>query len=524
MVDAPRVFVSYSHDSDEHADRVLAMADALCDDGIDVILDRYVHPPPAEGWPLWMERNLNAAKFVLMICTETYLRRVLGQEEPGKGTGVRWEGKLIYNRICYDKPAGSRFIPILLPGSEAAHIPDPVQGHSHYRLAAFDFSDPDYEALYRHLTDQPATPKPDLGSIKKLPPRPRPRPSSGPLPPSGGPMTNIGGNILGSAIGAGNTVKARDINVSINHWATSREGAPMVGIITALPHESAAVRAILGNPPRVDVPGSGAGRIYWMGEIPSPRGGLHCVVVAQAGMGNNVASIRANTLLSHFPTVKSIIMCGIAGGIPHPDRPGDHVRLGDVVVSNEKGVVQYDFVKRHPDEAEEVRAAPRPPSAELLEAVQTLVSDEHFGARPWERGLAEGLALLKWTRPEAATDVLAGASGEVPHPADPNRRAGLPRVFLGPIASADTLLKDPAKRDALRDQFGAKAVEMEGSGIADATWTHGIGYLVVRGICDYCDRTKNDTWQKYAAMAAAAYVRALLESMPGAVPVSQTDP
>jgi SEFIR domain len=186
MADAPRVFLSYSHDSDEHADRVLALADALCDDGIDVILDRYVHPPPAEGWPLWMERNLNAAKFVLMICTETYLCRVLDQEEPGKGTGVRWEGKLIYNRICYDKPAGSRFIPILLPGSGPAHIPDPVQGHSHYRLAAFDLSDPDYEALYRHLTDQPATPKPDLGSIKKLPPRPRPRPSSGPLPLQGG--------------------------------------------------------------------------------------------------------------------------------------------------------------------------------------------------------------------------------------------------------------------------------------------------------------------------------------------------
>ena len=37
MADAPRVFLSYSHDSDEHADRVLALADALCDRGIDVI-------------------------------------------------------------------------------------------------------------------------------------------------------------------------------------------------------------------------------------------------------------------------------------------------------------------------------------------------------------------------------------------------------------------------------------------------------------------------------------------------------
>jgi nucleoside phosphorylase len=103
----------------------------------------------------------------------------------------------------------------------------------------------------------------------------------------------------------------------------------------------------------------------------------------------------------------------------------------------------------------------------------------------------------------------------LPHPPDSGRRPGQPRVFLGPIASGNTLLKDPSKRDALLTQFGVKAVEMEGSGIQDATWAHEVGYLVVRGICDYCDRNKNDDWQKYAALAAAAYVRALLETMPG---------
>src|SRR5512135_3072941 len=130
MADAPQMFLSYSHDSAEHAARVLALADALCDLGIDVILDRYVHPAPDEGWPRWMERNLDAADFVLMVCTATYRRRVRGEEESGQGTGVRWEGMLIYNRIAYGDPAGARFIPILLPGSEPTHIPNPVQGHA----------------------------------------------------------------------------------------------------------------------------------------------------------------------------------------------------------------------------------------------------------------------------------------------------------------------------------------------------------------------------------------------------------
>jgi nucleoside phosphorylase/tetratricopeptide (TPR) repeat protein len=308
--------------------------------------------------------------------------------------------------------------------------------------------------------------------------------------------------------------------------AAGETPAPTVGIITALPDETAAVRAVLGDPPRIDVPGSGAGRAYWMAKVASPLGGIHHVVIAQADMGNNIAAVRASLLLSHFPTVESIIMCGIAGGIPSPGRPADHVRLGDVVVSNQKGVVQYDFVKRtvkrkRTDVPEEVRASPHRPSAVLLEAVRILESNKPFGQYPWEGPLQEGLARLKWVRPDPSTDVLADPSDgtkTLRHPDDEERRPAQPRVFLGPIASANTLLKDPAKRDALRDRFGAKAVEMEGSGILDATWTHGVGYLVVRGVCDYCDPNKNDVWQRYAAMAAAAYVRALLEAMPGAVP------
>ena len=67
----PKVFISYSHDSPEHADQVLALADQLIGDGIDCILDQY-ETSPAEGWPRWMDRRINSADFVLMVCTETY--------------------------------------------------------------------------------------------------------------------------------------------------------------------------------------------------------------------------------------------------------------------------------------------------------------------------------------------------------------------------------------------------------------------------------------------------------------------
>ena len=181
MAERTKVFISYSQDSPEHAQRVLDLADALQHGGLEVILDQYVHPAPDEGWPLWMETRLDEANFVLLVCTETYRRRVLGQEPPGKGLGVRWEGRLIYNRIYNDKPSGSRFIPILFEGGEPAHIPNPVQGHTYYRISVFDVSrDAGFEGLYRHLTGQAPTPPTEIGAIQTLPPRPRLVPSENP--------------------------------------------------------------------------------------------------------------------------------------------------------------------------------------------------------------------------------------------------------------------------------------------------------------------------------------------------------
>jgi hypothetical protein len=92
--DPPKVLISYSHDSPEHAQRVLELANRLRADGIDCTIDQYVLVP-AEGWPLWMEKQIRGSKFVLMACTEIYYRRVMDEEEPGKGRGVRWEGRLI---------------------------------------------------------------------------------------------------------------------------------------------------------------------------------------------------------------------------------------------------------------------------------------------------------------------------------------------------------------------------------------------------------------------------------------------
>lgn len=165
---APTVFISYSHDSPEHADRVLAFADRLVQEGIDVILDQY-ESSPHEGWPRWMDKHIRSANFVLMICTEIYFRRVMGEEEKGTGLGVKWEGNLIYQHIYNADTTNTRFIPILFEYCKIEHIPTPLQGATHYPVYTSD----GYEDLYRCITNQPRTKKPQLGKLRQLPPRER---------------------------------------------------------------------------------------------------------------------------------------------------------------------------------------------------------------------------------------------------------------------------------------------------------------------------------------------------------------
>ncbi|MHB1462497.1 MAG: phosphorylase family protein [Armatimonadota bacterium] len=294
-----------------------------------------------------------------------------------------------------------------------------------------------------------------------------------------------------------------------------------IGIITALSEEYAAVISVFGCEDETSVPSpSGAGCTYRLARV-----GKHVVAVAMMGdMANNIAAIRATNLRSHCPNVTDIVMVGIAGAVPNLDKVDDHVRLGDIVVVDRKGVIQYDLGKDtlvDSREEHETRNPPRPPSAAFLETAKRLEANEKLGIYLWDSIIDENIRRLdnRWKRPPAKTDVIKDSPDEPEptiHPRDPKRqrRANKPRVFHGPIGSANILLKNYTRRDSLRDEFQIKAIEMEGSGIADSTWFDGIGYFVVRGTCDYCNGNKGDSWHYYAALIAAAYARVLIESLP----------
>jgi formylglycine-generating enzyme required for sulfatase activity/nucleoside phosphorylase len=165
---SPKVFISYSHDSDEHKEQVLQLSNRLRGRGIDCKIDEY-EPSPSEGWPRWMLNQFDWADFVLVVCTEPYDLRLRGQEEVGKGKGVTWEGGTILQALYDAQGQNSKFIPIIFKPEDEKFISMPLRSATHYRVQ----KDDGYQRLYRRLTNQPETKAPPLGKIEKLPVRDR---------------------------------------------------------------------------------------------------------------------------------------------------------------------------------------------------------------------------------------------------------------------------------------------------------------------------------------------------------------
>ncbi len=165
-----RVFISYSHDSDEHLDLVIDLANRLREDGVNCWIDQFEQAPP-ESWPVWAERQIKKADHVLLVCTAQYLAGFQGTAPYGERRGVKWEGAII-DQTLYESEGGStKFIPLILRDEDLECIPLTLRGATRYTYSASDNAA--YEAVFRHITHQPKIKPAELGPLRKLSPLPR---------------------------------------------------------------------------------------------------------------------------------------------------------------------------------------------------------------------------------------------------------------------------------------------------------------------------------------------------------------
>jgi nucleoside phosphorylase len=156
---------------------------------------------------------------------------------------------------------------------------------------------------------------------------------------------------------------------------------------------------------------------------------------------------------------------------------------------------------------------------------EVVVSDRVVAYEPAAAAVVEGVS-TELPRPDAyrvahsiqqdVTSYLADAGLQerlLQHPVVP--AAGFPgidadlvakalTVRSATIASGEKLLRDPAKFQVIRTLHGKiEAAEMEAAGLAIACHRSGASFLVVRGISDFGDGSKDDRFHDIAAKGAA---------------------
>ncbi|QYS97701.1 Serine/threonine-protein phosphatase 6 regulatory ankyrin repeat subunit B [Trichoderma simmonsii] len=304
-----------------------------------------------------------------------------------------------------------------------------------------------------------------------------------------------------------------------------------VGWICAILPEYVAAQAFLDE--KHDAPGYVSphdNNDYTLGRI-----GKHNVVIAVLPCGEygsaSAASV-ARDMLHSFPNIRIGLLVGIGGGAPSPKHD---IRLGDVVVgvssNGNAGVFQYDYgetLQGQGQNFQKMMFLNKPPLV-LLSAVNGLMAEHECEGNHLAEAVGsvlDGKKKLrkKFGRPEAASDRLY--KSHYVHSSDEEEGCAIvwgddprnlihrperidedddPAIHYGLIASANQLMKDATIRDKLVANKGVLCFEMEAAGLMNH-----FPCLVIRGICDYSDSHKNDKWQGYAAMTAAAYAKALL--------------
>jgi nucleoside phosphorylase len=242
------------------------------------------------------------------------------------------------------------------------------------------------------------------------------------------------------------------------------------------------------------------------------------------------AATIAQALRSSLPRIRIGLLVGIGAGVPgesiNRDAVRRDIRLGDVVVSEPSGtsggVVQMDLFEISETDGKlaprRIGSLDRPPMALRTALSKMKARHERKGSSVpsiTERAMRENVKMqtpfahpgLKSLAP--TRDLYYLSSGEFVERGCREE----PTIHYGVIGSSNQLIKTAAHRDQLvewliADGHDPLCLEMEAAGLMNS-----FPCLVIRGICDYADKHKNDDWQRYAAVAAAALAKDYLNSV-----------
>jgi predicted transcriptional regulator len=156
MSEIPKVFISYSHDSQEHKKWVLDLATRLRNNGIDAIIDMW-ELKAGDDIPHFMERNLENSTFVVMVCTKRYV------EKANAGTGGVGYEKMIITSNYLANINQQKVIPIVRQNGINT-IPTFLKSKLYIDFSNNDDFEYAYDDLVRRIHAAPLFIKPEIGN------------------------------------------------------------------------------------------------------------------------------------------------------------------------------------------------------------------------------------------------------------------------------------------------------------------------------------------------------------------------
>jgi hypothetical protein len=153
----PKVFVSYSRDSEEHQQWVIELTGKLRHAGVDAVMDEF-RVGPGGDLAHFMEQNISKADRVLLICTEKFVQRMDDREG-----GVGYEAYIASAELMKNVKT-AKFIPVVRQKSKNPKLPIGMDTKYRINLSHGASYEKELEKLIRNLHGTPLHPEPPLGS------------------------------------------------------------------------------------------------------------------------------------------------------------------------------------------------------------------------------------------------------------------------------------------------------------------------------------------------------------------------
>lgn len=160
-----RVFISYSHDSQDHKDWVRGLGEYLMDNGIEVLLDQW-DIELGDDLAAFMEQGIRKTDRVIMICTDAYVEKA----NNGAG-GVGYEKTVATGEILRSQENRRRFVPVVRDVAGADKVPAFFGAALYLDLSDGMDSDERRKELLHNIYEVPPS-KPPLGVSPFIPPQP----------------------------------------------------------------------------------------------------------------------------------------------------------------------------------------------------------------------------------------------------------------------------------------------------------------------------------------------------------------